>query len=272
MLESLKIRLFSGILVLVVIGAFRAAKTWKRSKKLTVDEFVSALKNAGIQLTENQIQQFEQYFEMLVATNAHVNLTAITEKKDVYLKHFYDSLTVAQYEKDLQQTTGTLIDVGTGAGFPSLPLKIAFPNLQITMVDALQKRVKFLQDVVTALGLTGVTIVHGRAEDIGQDPKYREQFDYATARAVARTSVLAEYTLPFVKIGGEFLVMKGSAAEQELADGQKALATLGGQLRESFEFTLPNGDTRYVQIVDKNKKTPKKYPRQAGTPSKKPIG
>ncbi|MGX7043130.1 16S rRNA (guanine(527)-N(7))-methyltransferase RsmG [Leuconostoc holzapfelii] len=239
---------------------------------MTVDEFISALKNAGMTLTEKQIQQFEQYYALLVATNEHVNLTAITEKNDVYLKHFYDSLTVAQYETALQDSHGTLIDVGTGAGFPSLPLKIAYPNLNITMVDALKKRVNFLQEVVTTLGLSGVTIVHGRAEDIGQDPKYREQFDFATARAVARTSVLAEYTLPFVKIGGEFLVMKGAAAEQELADGQQALATLGGQLRDAYEFTLPNGDTRFVQIVAKTKKTPKKYPRQAGTPSKKPIG
>ncbi|GMA69591.1 hypothetical protein GCM10025879_08370 [Leuconostoc litchii] len=165
----------------------------------------------------------------------------------------------------------TLIDIGTGAGFPSLPLKIAFPSLQITMVDALKKRVNFLQEVVDTLRLTGVEIVHGRAEDIGQNPKYRENFDYATARAVARTSILAEYTLPFVKIGGRFLVMKGSAARQELSDGQKALATLGGELTEEFEFSLPNGDKRYIQLVNKKAKTPKKYPRQAGTPSKKPI-
>jgi len=243
----------------------------KRSKKLTVDEFISALKEADIILTKKQIQQFEQYFNMLVATNENVNLTAITNQPDVYLKHFYDSLTIAFYEKNLQLANKSLIDIGAGAGFPSLPLKIVFPNIKITMVDALQKRVNFLQEVVTTLDLSGVEIVHARAEDIGQDSHYRERFDYATARAVARTSVLAEYTLPFVKIGGRFLVMKGSAAEQELADGQKALAVLGGEVSESFEFKLPNGDVRYIQMVDKHKKTPKKYPRQAGTPSKKPI-
>ncbi|MCT4383468.1 16S rRNA (guanine(527)-N(7))-methyltransferase RsmG [Leuconostoc suionicum] len=238
---------------------------------MTNEDFIEALSSAGITLTTQQVRQFERYYELLVATNEHVNLTAITEKKDVYLKHFYDSLTVAMYEQKLKSSESTLIDIGTGAGFPSLPLKIAFPNLKITMVDALKKRVNFLQEVVDTLDLTGVEIVHGRAEDIGQNPKYRENFDYATARAVARTSVLAEYTLPFVKIGGRFLVMKGSAAHQELLDGQKALAMLGGQVNEEFVFTLPNGDQRYIQIVDKKTKTPKKYPRQAGTPSKKPI-
>ena len=244
----------------------------KRSKKLTVEEFILAVKNAGITLTKHQIQQFEDYFNMLIATNEHVNLTAITEKNDVYLKHFYDSLTISFYEQDLQTAEKTLIDIGTGAGFPSLPLKIVFPQLKITMVDSLQKRINFLQEVVTTLDLSGVEIIHGRAEDIGQNLRYREAFDYATARAVARTSVLAEYTLPFVKKGGKFIVMKGAAAQQELADGEQALATLGGVLHDEFEFSLPNGDVRYIQIVNKNKKTPKQYPRQAGTPSKKPIG
>ena len=244
----------------------------KRSKKLTVEEFILAVKNAGITLTKHQIQQFEDYFNMLIATNEHVNLTAITEKNDVYLKHFYDSLTISFYEQYLQTAEKTLIDIGTGAGFPSLPLKIVFPQLKITMVDSLQKRINFLQEVVTTLDLSGVEIIHGRAEDIGQNLRYREAFDYATARAVARTSVLAEYTLPFVKKGGKFIVMKGAAAQQELADGKQALATLGGVLHDEFEFSLPNGDVRYIQIVNKNKKTPKQYPRQAGTPSKKPIG
>jgi 16S rRNA (guanine527-N7)-methyltransferase len=239
---------------------------------LTVEEFILAVKNAGITLTKHQIQQFEDYFNMLIATNEHVNLTAITEKNDVYLKHFYDSLTISFYEQDLQTAEKTLIDIGTGAGFPSLPLKIVFPQLKITMVDSLQKRINFLQEVVTTLDLSGVEIIHGRAEDIGQNLRYREAFDYATARAVARTSVLAEYTLPFVKKGGKFIVMKGAAAQQELADGKQALATLGGVLHDEFEFSLPNGDVRYIQIVNKNKKTPKQYPRQAGTPSKKPIG
>ncbi|MCJ2167339.1 16S rRNA (guanine(527)-N(7))-methyltransferase RsmG [Leuconostoc citreum] len=238
---------------------------------MTVEAFISALNDAGITLTEQQIEQFQRYFELLVEANKQFNLTAITDEKDVYLKHFYDSLTVAIYVKALQHQSSTLIDVGTGAGFPSLPLKIAFPQLKITMVDALQKRVRFLQDVVDTLDLKNVSIVHGRAEDIGQNVAYREQFDFATARALARTSVLAEYTLPFVKVGGALLVMKGAAAEQELADGQQALATMGGTVSSAFDFKLPNGDQRVIQVVDKHKKTPKKYPRQAGTPNKKPI-
>lgn len=238
---------------------------------MTVEAFIAALKKAGILLTETQVKQFHQYYELLVETNEHVNLTAITEQHEVYLKHFFDSLTVAQYVTSLQTTNQTLIDVGTGAGFPALPLKIAFPQLRVTLVDALQKRVRFLKTVVEALGLDHVTIVHGRAEDIGQEQRFREQFDYATARAVARTSVLAEYTLPFVKIGGQLLVMKGANAQQELGDGEKALHTLGGRFKEAFDFQLPNGDKRFIQIIDKVQKTPKKYPRQAGTPNKKPI-
>ena len=156
---------------------------------MTVEAFISALNDAGITLTEQQIEQFQRYFELLVEANKQFNLTAITDEKDVYLKHFYDSLTVAIYVKALQHQSSTLIDVGTGAGFPSLPLKIAFPQLKITMVDALQKRVRFLQDVVDTLDLKNVSIVHGRAEDIGQNVAYREQFDFATARALARTSV-----------------------------------------------------------------------------------
>lgn len=238
---------------------------------MTVEAFIAALKKAGILLTETQVKQFHQYYGLLVETNEHVNLTAITEQHEVYLKHFFDSLTVAQYVTSLQTTNQTLIDVGTGAGFPALPLKIAFPQLRVTLVDALQKRVRFLNTVVEALGLDHVTIVHGRAEDIGQEQRFREQFDYATARAVARTSVLAEYTLPFVKIGGQLLVMKGANAQQELGDGEKALHTLGGRFKEVFDFQLPNGDKRFIQIIDKVQKTPKKYPRQAGTPNKKPI-
>ena len=146
---------------------------------MTVEAFISALNDAGITLTEQQIEQFQRYFELLVEANKQFNLTAITDEKDVYLKHFYDSLTVAIYVKALQHQSSTLIDVGTGAGFPSLPLKIAFPQLKITMVDALQKRVRFLQDVVDTLDLKNVSIVHGRAEDIGQNVAYREQIGRA---------------------------------------------------------------------------------------------
>ncbi|GAO99975.1 16S rRNA (guanine(527)-N(7))-methyltransferase RsmG [Fructobacillus ficulneus] len=233
--------------------------------------FIKTLTDAGLVLSDEQLAQFDQYFTLLVETNKEFNLTAITDHNEVYLKHFYDSLTLALYQPKLAEGEPTLIDIGSGAGFPALPLKIALPNLKVTLVDSLNKRVNFLKTVVAELGLKNVTVLHGRAEDLGQEAKMREGFDYATARAVARTSVLAEYTLPFVKLGGELLVMKGSAGADELADGQKALTTLGGKLKESFDFQLPNQDPRMIQIIDKVNKTPKKYPRQAGTPSKKPL-
>lgn len=233
--------------------------------------FQTALAQAGLTLDATQMAQFDAYYKLLVETNAQMNLTAITEKKEVYLKHFYDSLTLALHVPALLTQEATLIDVGAGAGFPSVPLKIALPHLQITMMDALNKRINFLQTVTNELGLAGVAFVHGRAEDLGHDAKFREQFDYATARAVARTSVLAEYTLPFVKVGGQFLAMKGANGQEELADGQKAIVTLGGEFAKETTFQLPNGDERVIQIINKTKQTPKKYPRQAGTPNKKPI-
>lgn len=235
------------------------------------EAFVKSLKEAGLTLSDQQIDQFDRYFSLLVETNKEFNLTAITDLEEVYLKHFYDSLTLAFYQPDLKVAEPTLIDIGSGAGFPAIPLKIALPNLKVTLIDSLNKRVNFLKTVVADLGLKNVTVLHGRAEDFGQDQHMRESFDYATARAVARTAVLAEYTLPFVKLDGQLLVMKGSAGEDELQAGQKALQTLGGQFQESFTFTLPNQDPRMIQIIAKVQKTPKKYPRQAGTPSKKPL-
>ncbi|MBS9335625.1 16S rRNA (guanine(527)-N(7))-methyltransferase RsmG [Fructobacillus papyrifericola] len=235
------------------------------------ESFKNQLAEAGLSLSDKQLNQFETYFNELVLANQSFNLTAITEKEEVYLKHFFDSLTLALKVPNLREGKASLIDVGSGAGFPALPLKIALPNLQVTMVDSLNKRVNFLKEMVTKLGLDGVTVLHGRAEGLGQDQKMRESFDYATARAVARTQVLAEYTLPFVKIGGQFLVMKGSAGQDEMKAGQKALLTLGGQMVSEDSFTLPNGDPRVIQVVDKVQKTPKKYPRQAGTPTKKPL-
>ncbi|MDF7637431.1 16S rRNA (guanine(527)-N(7))-methyltransferase RsmG [Leuconostocaceae bacterium ESL0958] len=233
--------------------------------------FIDSLEQAGLSLSKAQLAAFDRYFHLLVATNRSVNLTAITEKEAVYLKHFYDSLTLATKVPALREGSASLIDIGSGAGFPALPLKIALPNLSVTLVDSLNKRVNFLKQVVAELGLTDVTIIHGRAEDLGKDNQLREKYDFATARAVAKTAVLAEYTLPFVHVGGQLLVMKGSAGEAELVAGKQALQTLGGQLRDSFSFTLPNGDPRVIQVIDKVQKTPKRYPRQAGTPSKKPL-
>nr|WP_248719775.1 16S rRNA (guanine(527)-N(7))-methyltransferase RsmG [Convivina intestini] len=238
---------------------------------LNNSEFLQALADNDIYLTQQQENQFERYFELLVETNKLYNLTAITERNDVYLKHFYDSLTLAIYVRGLARTDISLIDVGTGAGFPSLPLKILFPDLKITMIEALNKRVSFLKKVIEELNLDGVTVIHGRAEDLAHDKNYREKFDYATARAVARTSVLAEYTLPFVRLNGDLLVMKGSAADDELVAGKQALTLLGGRLEEQFDFKLFNNDPRVIQVVKKVKETPRKYPRQAGIPSRKPL-
>ncbi|WP_248705769.1 16S rRNA (guanine(527)-N(7))-methyltransferase RsmG [Convivina praedatoris] len=234
-------------------------------------DFLQALAEHDIYLNEQQENQFERYFELLVETNRLYNLTAITERDDVYLKHFYDSLTLAIYVRDLSRNDISLVDVGAGAGFPSLPLKILFPNLNVTMIEALNKRVSFLKNVIRELNLDGVSVIHGRAEDLAHDKNYREKFDYATARAVARTSVLAEYTLPFVRLNGKLLVMKGSAADDELADGKRALTLLGGRLDEQFDFELFNNDARVIQVVEKMNETPRKYPRQAGIPSRKPL-
>lgn len=238
---------------------------------LNPESFKNQLAMAGVHLSDDQMAQFATYFDELVTVNESFNLTAITEQDEVYLKHFFDSLTLVLNVPDLLEGSASLIDVGSGAGFPALPLKIALPTLKITMVDSLNKRVNFLKNTVKKLGLNDVQVLHGRAEDLGHDSKLRESFDFATARAVARTQVLAEYTLPFVKVGGEFLVMKGSAGQEEMNAGKKALATLGGELLSEKTFELPNGDPRVIQVVKKVAKTPKKYPRQAGTPTKKPL-
>ena len=216
--------------------------------------------------------QYQQYYERLVAVNEHMNLTAITERDEVYLKHFYDSLTLAWAYPELQTEELNMIDVGAGAGFPSLPLKIAFPQLQITIIDALNKRINFLRDLVKELGLEGVTVEHARAEEFGnKTAPAREQYDVATARALARLNVLGELTLPFVKVGGVLLAMKGSAADEELAEAKKAITTLGAEIGDQIDVSLPNGDPRSVIVIKKVKNTPKKYPRKPGDPVRKPL-
>lgn len=199
-------------------------------------------------------------------------MTRITEEDEVYLKHFYDSITPLFTFGAVFKDGATLCDVGAGAGFPSIPLKILKPGLKVTIVDSLQKRLNFLKDLISELGLTDVELVHGRAEDVGQNKLYRERFDIVTARAVARMSVLSEYCLPLVKKGGYFVALKGPKAEDELDDGKKALEVLGGKLIKDEELTLPaSEEERTLVLVQKVKSTPKKYPRQAGTPRRKPI-
>lgn len=236
------------------------------------EKFVLELSKHNFELTDKQKQQFKLYFKMLIEVNEHVNLTRITEEDEVYLKHFYDSITPLFTFGAVFKDGATLCDVGAGAGFPSIPLKILKPGLKVTIVDSLQKRLNFLKDLISKLGLTDVELVHGRAEDVGQNKLYRERFDIVTARAVARMSVLSEYCLPLVKKGGYFVALKGPKAEDELDDGKKALEVLGGKLIKDEELTLPESEEeRTLVLVQKVKSTPKKYPRQAGTPRRKPI-
>ncbi|UQS84957.1 16S rRNA (guanine(527)-N(7))-methyltransferase RsmG [Apilactobacillus apisilvae] len=238
------------------------------------EEFKAQLTADGIELSNHQMDQFATYYQMLVATNEHVNLTTIVDEADVYLKHFYDSITPVFYDKSLQNETLTLCDVGAGAGFPSLPMKIVFPNLKVTIVDSLNKRITFLQDLVDQLGLKDVKLYHARAEEFGgKKSKHREQYDVSTARAVARMSVLAELCLPLVKVGGKMIALKAAQAETELVNGNQAIKTLGASVIDDEEFNLPvSDDPRHIIILSKDKKTPKQYPRKAGTPNKKPIG
>jgi 16S rRNA (guanine527-N7)-methyltransferase len=234
------------------------------------EQFIALLEEKGISLSSQQLSQFDTYYRMLVEWNEKMNLTAITEQEEVYLKHFYDSITASFYVDFTKEQT--LCDVGAGAGFPSIPLKICFPNLHVTIVDSLNKRITFLQNLAKELGLTGVNFVHDRAETFGKNADYREKFDLVTARAVARLSVLSELCLPLVKEGGTFVPMKAAAATEELEKGKKALQILGGKLDKIYSFSLPMEESeRNILIINKVKPTPKKYPRKPGTPNKQPL-
>lgn len=224
----------------------------------------------GLNLSEEQVAQFNRYYELLVDWNTRMNLTAITEPKDVAVKHIIDSL--SSYDPALFPAGTALIDVGTGAGFPGLPLKIFAPELKLTLVDSLAKRVNFLETVAGELGLKGVRCIHGRAEDLARDKKHREHYDVACARAVARLNVLAEYLMPFVRPGGTLLALKGRSYQEEADEAEKALKILGGGLVEIRPVKLPGlDDVRAILTVKKKKPTPKAYPRKAGTPAKKPL-
>lgn len=234
------------------------------------EQFIQALKEQGIELSEKQIQQFRRYFEILVEWNEKMNLTAITDEPSVYLKHFYDSIS-ASFHFDFTKVT-TVCDVGAGAGFPSLPIKICYPHLHITIVDSLNKRIQFLNHLSDEIGLDHVEFVHARAEEFGQNPQYREKFELVTARAVARLSVLSELCLPLVKEGGQFLALKAASGDDELKDAKKAITVLGGKLVHHVAFELPVEESeRTIYLFDKVKATPKKYPRKPGTPNKSPI-
>ncbi|MFE8704080.1 16S rRNA (guanine(527)-N(7))-methyltransferase RsmG [Cytobacillus sp. FJAT-54145] len=237
---------------------------------MNTEQFSSMLEEKGIRLSQQQLDQYETYYRTLVEWNEKMNLTAITEKPEVYLKHFFDSISAAFYF----DFTGSLhiCDVGAGAGFPSIPIKIAFPNLHITIVDSLNKRIQFLEHLAKELKLEHVRFVHDRAETFGQNPEHRESYDVVTARAVARLSVLSELCLPLVKVGGTFIAMKAASANEEVGAGKKAVAILGGKIEETFSFTLPIEESeRNILLIKKEKSTPKKYPRKPGTPNKTPI-
>ncbi|ETY73193.1 16S rRNA (guanine(527)-N(7))-methyltransferase RsmG [Lactiplantibacillus fabifermentans] len=236
-------------------------------------EFKQALASHGIMLDDHQMAQFATYFKLLIETNRQFNLTTITAEPEVYLKHFYDSITPAFYVPALREQPLTLCDVGAGAGFPSLPLKICFPQLQVTIVDSLNKRINFLQQLVRELGLTDVRTFHDRAETFaGKKSVHREAYDLVTARAVARLSVLSELCLPLVKVGGQMVALKAANARTETAEGEYAVQQLGGKLVTDEAFTLPEtGDPRHIIVIDKKRPTPKKYPRKPGTPAKQPL-
>lgn len=235
-----------------------------------VDELKVAATEYGLNLTEDQISAFNKYYELLYEWNKKINLTAITEPKDVAIKHMVDSLSC--FKADLFKENISLIDVGTGAGFPGLPLKIFYPSLKLTLLDSLNKRVKFLQLVVDELGLKDVEVIHARSEEAARNKKYREKFDLATARAVARLPIICEYCLPFVKDGGTFIALKGRQYEEEATQAQKAIKVLGGEISDIMPVKLPEiDDKRAVIYIKKIKSTPKTYPRKAGTPERNPI-
>ena len=234
--------------------------------------FAEELANYGFKLSSKQKEQFATYYNKLIEFNKKVNLTRITDKNEVYLKHFFDSITPLLEFSDLFKGEKSLCDVGAGAGFPSLPIKILCPDLSITIVDSLGKRLKFLDELVSDLSLDKVTLVHSRAEDAGQNKNLREKFDLVTGRVVARMSVLSEYCLPLAKVDGYLVALKGPKAQDELAEAKNAIEVLGGSVKEVKELTLPDtDDERTLIVVKKVKATPKKYPRQAGTPNRKPL-
>ena len=232
--------------------------------------FYQALAEQGLELNDRQKKQFHRYFQLLVEWNEKINLTAITAEEEVYLKHFYDSLAPILQGYVLNEPI-SLLDIGAGAGFPSLPMKILFPQLEVTIIDSLNKRIQFLHLLAEDLGLEGVHFYHGRAEDFAQDKQFRAQFDLVTARAVARMQVLSELTIPFLKVGGRLIALKASSAEDELHQAKNALNLLFAKVLDNVDYQLPNGDPRTLTIVEKKKETPNKYPRKAGVPNKRPL-
>lgn len=234
--------------------------------------FLNDVKELGIELTKKQNHQFIQYYELLTEWNSFMNLTAITEFDDVMKKHFTDSLSLIKVLPDIREKSYRLIDIGSGAGFPGIPLKIAFPHLQVVLLDSLNKRINFLNEVIRQLDLNEIEPIHGRAEDIAGKKEYREYFDICVSRAVANLSTLSEYCVPFVKKGGYFVSYKSEKIVEELENANKAIDILGGSFEGQESFYLPSSDIfRCLLLIKKVKNTPSKYPRKAGLPSKEPM-
>ena len=231
-------------------------------------DFAQKLKEFNIEISEEQIEKFNKYMSFLLEWNEKINLTAITQPEDVKLKHFIDSLTALKYIKDNDK----IIDIGTGAGFPGIPIKIMRENTDITLLDSLNKRINFLNIVIENLKLKNIQALHGRAEEIARNKLYREKYDIAISRAVANLSTLSEYMLPFVRVGGKCICMKGANVNKELEEAQNAIKELGGEIEKVDNFYLSNKDNeRNIVVIKKVKETKSKYPRKAGTPSKEPL-
>lgn len=242
-----------------------------------LDSIKHSFSKIGVELSDDQTRMFGRYYEMLIEKNKVMNLTTITEFNDVVIKHFVDSLScvLLQPEFDISsqfRSGASVIDVGTGAGFPGIPLKIVFPEVKLTLLDSLNKRVDFLRDVCTELKLSDVSFIHARAEDAAHDKNLRDSFNFCVSRAVANLSTLSEYCLPFVKTHGFFLSYKSEKADEEISSAKNALAVLGGSISIEKKFDLPGTDySRTLVLIKKDRGTPKIYPRKAGTPSKKPL-
>ncbi|MCR5397560.1 MAG: 16S rRNA (guanine(527)-N(7))-methyltransferase RsmG [Lachnospiraceae bacterium] len=235
------------------------------------DAIIAYCNDKGIELKEEQLSMLSSFYEMLVEKNKVMNLTGITEWDDVVLRHYIDSISISEI-MNLNDFRGKVLDLGTGAGFPGIPLKIIFPNLQITLFDSLNKRIRFLQEVIDELKLKNIETIHGRAEEFGKNSDYREQYDLVVSRAVANIATLSEYCLPFVKVGGSFISYKTDSIEEEISNSGKAVSILGGKIERVEHFTLPNTDMeRSLLQIKKIKTTGKKFPRKAGLPSKEPL-